>query len=286
MTPEDKFNSLKNDLKKMERVIIAFSGGVDSTFLLKAASAAGIRDVLAVTGVSESLPDEELAFAREMTSTLKINHREIITDELKNKMYSDNPPDRCYYCKKELFGKLKEIAEKEKYSCILDGSNSDDSRDWRPGRRAAREEGVHSPLHDAGLTKGEIRTLSRMLGLPTWDKPATPCLSSRIPYGQKITPEGLGKVYQAEQYIRQFGIKELRVRNHAEVARIEIHPGEFPVVLADDVRERIVDHLKSLGFRYVTLDLQGFRSGSGNDVLSGQGIKEDSDLAGRDDARQ
>jgi uncharacterized protein len=267
MTPEDKFNRLKNDLNKMERVIIAFSGGVDSTFLLKAASAAGLRDVLAVTGVSESLPDEELTFAREMTSTLKINHREIITDELNNKMYADNPPDRCYYCKKELFGKLKEIAEKEKYSYILDGSNVDDSREWRPGRRAAREAGVHSPLHDAGLTKGEIRTLSRMLGLPTWDKPATPCLSSRIPYGQKITSEGLGKVYQAEQYIRQFGIKELRVRNHAEVARIEIHPDEFPVVLQDDVRERIVDHLKSLGFRYVTLDLQGFRSGSGNEAI-------------------
>ncbi|KPK00755.1 MAG: hypothetical protein AMK71_08035 [Nitrospira bacterium SG8_35_4] len=286
MTAEDKFNRLKENLKKMERAIIAFSGGVDSTFLLKAASASGLRDVLAVTGVSESLPHEELTFAREMTSTLKINHREIVTDELNDKRYADNPPDRCYYCKKELFGKLKDIAVREKYSYILDGSNVDDSRDWRPGRRAAREEGVCSPLLDAGLNKDEIRTLSRLLGLPTWDKPATPCLSSRFPYGQKITLEGLGKVYQAEQYIRQFGIKELRVRNHADVARIEINSDDFRVILEDDVRERIVDHLKSLGFRYVTLDLQGFRSGSGNEVLSDQGIKEDSDSAGRDDASQ
>ena len=286
MTSEDKFNRLKEDLKRMERVIIAFSGGVDSTFLLKAASAAGLHDVLAVTGVSESLPEDELMFTRAMTSTLNINHREIITDELNDKRYADNPPDRCYYCKKELFGKLKDIAVKENYSYILDGSNVDDSRDWRPGRRAAKEEGVHSPLRDAGLTKDEIRTLSRMLGLPTWDKPATPCLSSRLPYGHKITPEALGKVYQAEQYIRQFGMKELRVRNHSDVARIEIHPEAFPVIMDDEVRERIVGHLKSLGFRYVTLDLQGFRSGSGNEFFSAQDIKEDSDSTGEDDASQ
>jgi uncharacterized protein len=267
MTPEDKFNRLKEDLKKMKRVIVAFSGGVDSTFLLKAASASGLHDVLAVTGVSESLPDDELTFTREITSSLKINHREIITDELSNKQYADNPPDRCYYCKKELFGKLKDIAVKENYGYILDGSNTDDSRDWRPGRRAAMEEGVHSPLHDAGLTKDEIRTLSRMLGLPTWNKPATPCLASRFPYGNKITPEALGKVYQAELYIKQFGIKELRVRNHLDVARIEINPAEFPVIMHDDVRQDIVDHLKLLGFRYVTLDLQGFRSGSGNEAF-------------------
>ena len=274
MTAEDKFNRLKEGLKKMQRVIIAFSGGVDSTFLLKAASESGLQDVLAVTGVSESLPEDELTFTRAMTSTLNINHREIITDELRNKRYTDNPPDRCYYCKKELFEKLIDIAVKENYSYILDGSNVDDDCDWRPGRRAAMEEGVHSPLHDAGLTKDEIRTLSHMLGLPTWDKPATPCLSSRFPYGHKITPEALGKVYQAEQYIRQFGMKELRVRNHSDVARIEIHPKAFPVIMGDEVRERIVGHLKSLGFTYVTLDLQGFRSGSGNEAINKTNNKE------------
>jgi len=267
MTSEDKFNRLKETLKKMERVIIAFSGGVDSTFLLKAASVSGLHDVLAVTGVSESLPENELTFAKDITSTLNIKHREIITDELKNKEYADNPPDRCYYCKKELFGKLKDIAVKEKYPYILDGSNADDDHDWRPGRRAAMEEGVYSPLHDAGLTKNEIRRLSRMLGLPTWDKPATPCLSSRFPYGFKITPEALGKVYNAEQYLKQFGMKELRVRNHLDVARIEVHPEEFPLIMNDEVREKIVDYLKSIGFKYVTLDLQGFRSGSGNEAI-------------------
>jgi uncharacterized protein len=267
MTPEDKFNRLKEELKKMERVIVAFSGGVDSTFLLKAASLAGLHDLLAVTGVSESLPDDELTFTREMTSMLKIRHREIITDELNNKKYADNPPDRCYYCKKELFGKLKDIAAKENYSYVLDGSNSDDEDDWRPGKRAAAEEGVRSPLCNAGLTKEEIRKLSYKLDLPTWNKPATPCLASRFPYGNKITPEALGKVYQAEQYIRQFGINELRVRNHPDVARVEINPADFPVIMNNEVRQKIIDHLKSLGFRYVTLDLQGFRSGSGNEAI-------------------
>jgi uncharacterized protein len=267
MTPEDKFNRLKEELKKMERVIVAFSGGVDSTFLLKAASLAGLHDLLAVTGVSESLPDDELTFTREMTSMLKIRHREIITDELNNKKYADNPPDRCYYCKKELFGKLKDIAAKENYSYVLDGSNSDDEDDWRPGKRAAAEEGVRSPLCNAGLTKEEIRKLSHKLDLPTWNKPATPCLASRFPYGNKITPEALGKVYQAEQYIRQFGINELRVRNHPDVARVEINPADFPVIMNNEVRQKIIDHLKSLGFRYVTLDLQGFRSGSGNEAI-------------------
>jgi len=267
MTTEEKFSRLKSDLKKMERVIIAFSGGVDSTFLLKAASVSGLDDVLAVTGVSESLPEDELAFTREVTSALRVEHREIPTDELKNRNYADNPPDRCYYCKKELFGKLRVIADSERYSYILDGSNADDERDWRPGMRAAAEEGVQSPLRDAGLAKEDIRTLSRMLGLPTWNKPATPCLSSRFPYGQKITPEGLGKVYQAEKYIRQFGLKELRVRNHADAARIEVNAADFPLIMKDGVREKIIEYLKSIGFRHVTLDLQGFRSGSGNEAI-------------------
>jgi len=181
MAIDDKFNKLKENLKAMDRVIIAFSGGVDSAFLLKAASLAGLSEILAVTGISESLPQDELSFARKFASSLDIKHRAIVTEELKDINYANNPPDRCYYCKKDLFSRLGKIAKEEQYSFVLDGTNADDAHEWRPGRRAAREEGVESPLLDAALTKKEIRDISRKLGLPTWDKPATPCLSSRFP---------------------------------------------------------------------------------------------------------
>ena len=209
-------------------MIIAFSGGVDSTFLLKAASASGLGKILAVTGLSESLPEEEASFAGDIARSLKVMHRTIETEELSNSNYADNPPDRCYYCKKELFSRLREIAEQEDFTHILDGTNADDVRDWRPGKRAAREEGVQSPLLDAGLGKDDIRKLSRSLGLPTWIKPATPCLSYRFPYGQKITSEALDRVHKAESFIRGFGVKELRVRHYSETARIEVLPEEFP----------------------------------------------------------
>jgi len=267
MTLDDKFDKLKKSLRQMDRVIIAFSGGVDSTFLLKAASMSGLREVLAVTGQSESMPEEEFSFSKAIAGSFNVEHRIIRTNELDNNNYSKNPPDRCYYCKKELFGKLKEIAEKEDFPFILDGTNSDDAKDWRPGRRAAREEGIESPLLEAGLTKNEIRELSRSLGLPTWNKPATPCLSSRIPYGQEITAEALEKVGKAETFIRKFGIMELRVRNHSGVARIEIHPDDFGKLTGEQARKEIVNYLRSIGFKYITLDLQGFRSGSGNEVL-------------------
>jgi uncharacterized protein len=277
MNIDDKFDRLKESLKKMDRVIIALSGGVDSTFLLKAASESGLRDILAVTGISESLPVEELAFTERITSSLDVKHRRIITDELKNEKYADNPPDRCYYCKKELFSKIKNIAAREKYPFILDGSNTDDSLDRRPGKRAAIEEGVLSPLDNAGLTKDEIRKLSRSLGLPTWDKPATPCLSSRFPYGETITSKALENVHKAESYIKQFGIKELRVRHHGDVARIEIHPREFSLLLDEGTRQNIVEQLKTIGYQYVTLDLKGFRSGSANEVLPDDRFKDSAD---------
>lgn len=251
----------------MDRVIIAFSGGVDSTFLLKAASISDLRKVLAVTGKSESLPEEEVLFTGEFATSLNIDHLIISTDELKNTKYSDNTPDRCYFCKKELFSKLKEIAIERGVAYILDGTNADDVQDWRPGSRAAREEGVRSPLLDASLTKNEIRHLSRKLGLPTWDKPATPCLSSRFPYGQKISAEALDKVHKAEKFIKRFGVKELRVRYRRDTARIEVSPDDFDIIMNEDFRENIIRYFKSLGFRYVTLDLQGFRSGSSNEVL-------------------
>jgi len=267
MTLDEKFDKLKNRLRQMDRVIIAFSGGVDSTFLLKAASMSGLREVLAVTGQSESMPQEEFSFSKKMACSFHVKHRIIRTNELGNTNYSNNPPDRCYYCKKELFSTLKDIAEKEDFPFILDGTNSDDAKDWRPGRRAAREEGVESPLLEAGLTKNEIRELSKSLGLPTWNKPATPCLSSRIPYGQEITAAALERISKAEIFIRKYGVTELRVRNHSEVARIEIHPGDFHKLTAAPARKEIVNYLRSIGFKYITLDLQGFRSGSGNEVL-------------------
>lgn len=265
MTLDDKFNKLKENLKAMDQVVIAFSGGVDSAFLLKAASLSGLSRLLAVTGISESLPQEELLFAREFAASLNVKHRTITTEELKNVNYANNPPDRCYYCKKDLFSRLRNMAAEENFLFILDGTNADDAHDWRPGRRAAAEERVKSPLLDAGFSKNEIRELSRHLGLSTWNKPATPCLSSRFPYGQKITAEALERVHTAENFIRDFGIKELRVRDHLETARIEVAPEDLKIMINDTVRGEIVMFLKSLGYKNITLDLQGFRSGSLNE---------------------
>jgi len=264
MTRNNKFSKLKKDLARMGQVIIAYSGGVDSTFLLKAASLSGLNKIIAVTSSSESLPGEELSFAKTMTSSLNIEHRIIKTEELNDKKYADNPPDRCYYCKKELFSKLKGLAGQENISFILDGTNADDIQDWRPGRRAAEEFGVYSPLLNAGLKKEEIREISRTFGLPTWNKPAAPCLSSRFPYGQAITAGALERVNRAEGFIRKFGLKELRVRVHEDIARIEVLPEDFPILTDNSIRKEIVAFLNSLGYRYITLDLQGFRSGSLN----------------------
>jgi uncharacterized protein len=266
MNTNEKFDILKNTLKEMKRVVIAFSGGVDSTFLLKAATVSGLEDILAVTAVSESLPEKELAFTREMAISLNTPHRMITTDELGDENYSSNPPDRCYYCKKELFTKLREIAEKEEFPFILDGSNADDLNDHRPGMRAAAELDVKSPLSDAGLSKDEIRALSKELDLPTWDKPAAPCLSSRFPYGQKITAEALKRVNKAESFLKEFGFKDLRVRDHDDIARIEVIPDEFSILFDASARENIVTYLKSLGYKHVTLDLRGFKSGGFNEL--------------------
>lgn len=281
MTLDDKLSNLKHDLKRMERIVLAYSGGVDSTLLLKVASLSGLSKVIAVTASSESLPMQELVFAKEMVSGLGIEHRIIKTEELRDNHYANNPPDRCYYCKKELFTRLREIAIRENITFIVDGTNADDEQDWRPGRRAAEEAGVHSPLLTAGLGKEEIRNISRRFGLPTWNKPATPCLSSRFPYGQRITAPALERVDRAERFIKQFGFKELRVRVHSETARIEINPDEFPVLTDESVRNKIVVFLKGLGYKHITLDLQGFRSGSLNESFrkSGKAAPKDSHTA-------
>ncbi|MEK6527748.1 MAG: ATP-dependent sacrificial sulfur transferase LarE [Nitrospirota bacterium] len=265
MTLSEKFNRLKETLNQMGSVVIAYSGGVDSSMLLKTASLSGLKKILAVTASSESFPRNELSLVQGITSALNVEHRIIFTEELKDPNYANNPPDRCYYCKKELFSKLKGIAAKENFSFVIDGTNADDIHDWRPGRRAAAEAGIQSPLLDAGLKKEEIRDISRSLGLLTWNKPAAPCLSSRFPYGQKITAESLDRVNRAEDFIKRFGFTELRVRDYSETARIEVLPEEFPILLDKSTRTEIINSLKKLGYKYITLDLQGFRSGSLNE---------------------
>lgn len=251
----------------MERVLIAYSGGVDSTLLLKAASLSGLQSILAVTGSSESLPSKELGFAQKMAADMKVRHRVIRTRELDDENYIKNPPERCYYCKQELFGLLRQIADQENIPFILDGTNADDANDWRPGMRAARDAGVHSPLRDAGLGKDDIREISRILALPTWNKPATPCLSSRFAYGQPITAEALERVNRAEDFLKKFVFGDLRVRVLSDTARIEVFPGNFPILTDQSVRDKISRYFKSLGFTHITLDLQGFRSGSMNESI-------------------
>ncbi len=265
MAATGKIEKLINIIKPMDGAVIAFSGGADSTLVLKAASMAGLQRILAVTAVSESLPGDELLFAKQVAVSLSVPHRIIETKELQDENFASNPPERCYYCKKELFCKLQKIALEEGFPNILDGTNADDRQDHRPGRRAASETGVRSPLLEAGLTKKEIRDISFELGLATWDKPAAPCLASRFPYGHKITAENLQMVAQAEEFLRKFGLKEFRVRHHGDIVRIEVMPEDMAVFENNETRMQTVDFFKAIGFKYVALDLQGFRSGSLNE---------------------
>ena len=266
-----KFKSLKKSLKKMGKVLIAFSGGVDSSFLLKVAlDTLGKDNVLAVTADSETYPRAELKEASDLARDLGLDgrHRIIKTSEFKIKKFSENPPDRCYYCKLELFSKLKRIARENKITYVLDGSNYSDRDDFRPGRKAINKLGVRSPLLESELTKEEIRSLSKKLKLPTWNKPAFACLSSRIPYGENITLEKLNRIEKAESFLRSLGFLQLRVRHHNKIARIELDPKEFKRLMNEDLRKKIYGKLKGLGFSYVTLDLLGYRTGSMNEVLS------------------
>jgi uncharacterized protein len=241
---------------------------VDSTLLLKVAHDILKDKVIAVIGKSETYPEEEFNEAIKLAEFIGARYKIVTTEETDNLKFAENPPDRCYYCKTELFSKLKEIAEAEGIRWIADGTNADDVKDFRPGLRAVKENNIRSPLLEAGLTKNEIRELSRLLGLPTWDKPSFACLSSRFPYGMPIDREKLKKIDKAESFLRKLGLKVFRVRLIDEnTVRIETGKEEFKKFFEDDFRVKVVNELKNLGFIYITLDLEGYRTGSMNEVL-------------------
>jgi uncharacterized protein len=262
----DKLAPLIDILKDMQSAVLAYSGGVDSTFLLKAMQLSGIR-TLAATAVSEIIPYNDLLTAKEVAVELGIQHRIIKTENLSREEFVSNAPDRCFFCKDELFKNITDIASSEGYMFVLDGSNMDDTTDYRPGRKAAIKYNIRSPLIEAGFSKIEIREFSRQLGLSTWDKPSSPCLSSRFPYGQRITKEALSRVGKAEDFLRTFGFYTVRVRDHGSSARIEVEEDEIELLLIPEKRKIISETLKSLGYEFISLDLDGYKSGSLNRVL-------------------
>jgi uncharacterized protein len=265
---KEKHEKLKAIFKDLGKVVVAFSGGVDSTLLLKVAyDTLGDKNVLAVTALSPLYPERELEGVKKLIQTLGVKHRLIHSNELEIPGFSKNPPNRCYYCKSKLFGELLDLAKEESIPFIVEGSTLDDDKDHRPGKVAVQELGVRSPLREVGLAKAEVRELSRALGLPTWDKPSFACLASRFPYGEEITGEGLKMVDEAEDFLFGLGFKQVRVRHYGNLARIEILKEEMAHLMEDSLREKVVARLKGVGYSYITLDLQGFRSGSMNEVL-------------------
>jgi pyridinium-3,5-biscarboxylic acid mononucleotide sulfurtransferase len=260
-----KLEEMERILKKMQSALLAYSGGVDSSFLLKVAHDSLGDKLLAVTAVSPTYPREELDLAKETARRLKARHKIIRTSELSNRNFVSNPVNRCYFCKKELFGKLKEIARKNNIKFVIDASNATDKKDYRPGARAKKELGIRSPLEEAGFTKDEIRKLSKKLKLRTWDKPSLACLASRIPYGRPITPAVLAKIEKAEKVLKAMGFKQVRLRHYGGLCRIEVNAANVAALIRK--RNLIVAKLKPLGYNYITVDLEGYRTGSLNEVI-------------------
>jgi uncharacterized protein len=263
----NKYNKLKEILKSMGSVLVAFSGGVDSTLLLKVSADVLGDKAMAVIATSATYPSEEIGEAEKLAESFGVKYKTIETDELADERFLCNPKERCYYCKQELFSKLIEIARGEGLKAVVDGSNIDDASDFRPGSKAKAELGVRSPLAEADFSKDDIRELSKQLGLVTWNKPSFACLSSRVPYGTRITNDVLKMVGEAEKFIRGLGFREVRVRHHDYIARIEVGEGEIAKVVGGDLMGKITKKLEGLGYLYVTVDLKGYRTGSMNEVL-------------------
>jgi uncharacterized protein len=269
MTLQSKTVRLNRILQEMERVAVAFSGGVDSSLLLKVAHDVLGDGAIALTAVSPSVPTYEQEKAEVVAKHIGVRQERLESYEMEDDRYTANTPQRCFFCKNETYERLIDFAKAHGYQHLVDGTNADDAGDHRPGRQAAEQLGVRSPLMEVGFTKQEIRRLARQLGLPNWDKPAAACLSSRIPYGTTVTIGTLSQVEHAETILREMGFRQLRVRHHDQIARIEVEPGDLQAVV--DKREEILRALKSLGYLYVTLDLAGFHSGSMNETLNQDG---------------
>jgi pyridinium-3,5-biscarboxylic acid mononucleotide sulfurtransferase len=262
----NKLSNLSNLLKDMQSAVLAFSGGVDSSFLLKVMQLAGMR-VIAVTAVSEIMPRQEALSAIKIAEEIGIEHRVIRTDELRNENFIGNTPERCFFCKDDRFRQISDLASKEGFRFIIDGSNSDDLDDYRPGTKAAARYGVRSPLIEAGFSKKDIRAYAKKLGLTVWNKPSSPCLATRIPYGWRITIEALKRIEKSEEFLASLGFINVRVRDHYPLARIEAEKKEIYMLLDPKKRKTINGKLKSFGYASVSLDLEGFKSGSMNSLL-------------------